>query len=190
MIKKSLDRKAAQRFIVFNRDNGKTDQEIYYELTQQYYDKKSIALLITGTVTSENKKKYRVYNNILLVLLGLSIFSKVLTILSLTIQTGQLLALLLVFIVPIFTVYFLYEIARYNGQIYRFCGLLAIANFFQTIGKVENITDIFIHIVFTGAVVGLSFYLDSKMFPDYSPNNLKKDSNGEYILNNTNDLRK
>lgn len=39
MSKKSLDRKIAKKFIVDNRDNGKSDQEIYNELSQQYYDR-------------------------------------------------------------------------------------------------------------------------------------------------------
>lgn len=182
MSKKSLDRKAAQKFIVDSRDNGKADQEIYNELSQQYYDKKSVALIITGTVTTENKSKYKVYNNILLGLLGLSILFKLLTVFSLTIQTGQLWTLFLVLVVPLFAGYFMYEIARYNGPIYRFCGMLTIAGFLQTISKAENGTDILINVIFAGAVAGLSFYLDSKMFPNYSPKNLKKDSNGEYIL--------
>ena len=182
MSKKSLDRKAAQKFIVDSRDNGKTDQEIYNELSQQYYDKKSVALLITGTVTTENKNKYKVYNHILLGLLGLAILLRILLVFSLTIQTGQLWTLLLVFIVPLFAAYFAYEIAHYNGPIYRFCGIMTIAGFLQTVGKSEGGTDILINLVFAGAIAGLSFYLDSKMFPDYSPKNLKKDSNGEYIL--------
>ena len=182
MSKKSLDRKAAQKFIVDSRDNGKTDQEIYNKLSQQYYDKKSVALLITGTVTTENKNKYKVYNNILLGLLGLAILLRILLVFSLTIQTGQLWTLLLVFIVPLFAVYFAYEIARYNAPIYRFCGIMTIAGFMQTIGKSEGGSDILINLVFAGAIAGLSFYLDSKMFPDFSPKNLKKDSNGEYIL--------
>jgi hypothetical protein len=182
MGKKSLDRKAAKIFIVDSRDNGKTDQEIYNELSQQYYDKKSLALLITGTVTTENKNNYKVYNNILLGLLVLAILLRILLVFSLTIQTGQLWTLLLVFIVPLFAAYFAYEIARYNGPIYRFCGIMTIAGFLQTIGKSEGGTDILINLVFAGAIAGLSFYLDSKMFPNFSPKNLKKDSNGEYVL--------
>jgi hypothetical protein len=183
MSKKSLNRKTTQKFIVDSRDNGKSDQEIYNELSQQYYDKKSVALLITGTVTTENKKKYKVYNSILLGLLGLAILLRILLVFSLTIQTGQLWTLLLVFIVPLFAAYFAYEIARYNAPIYRFCGIMTIVGFMQTIGKSEGGNDILINLVFAGAIAGLSFYLDSKMFPDFSPKNLKKDSNGEYILN-------
>lgn len=183
MSKKSINRKVAQKFIVDNRDNGKTDQDIYNELSQQYYDKKSIALLITGTVTTENKKKYKRYNNILLGLLGLAVMFKLLAVFSLTIQTSQLWVLLLVLIVPFWTCYFIYEVSRYNAPIYRFCGLLTIVGFFQSIGNSESSEDILINLFFTVAVVGLSLYLDSKMFPNYSPKNLKKDSNGEYILN-------
>ena len=182
MNKKSLDRKAAQKFIIDNRDNGKSDQDIYNELSQQYFDKKSVTLLITATVTTENKNKYIIYNNVLLGLLGLVILLRILLVFSLTIQTGQLWTLLLVFIVPLFAAYFAYEIVRYNAPIYRFCGIMTIVGFMQTIGKSEGGTDILINLVFAGAIAGLSFYLDSKMFPDYSPKNLKKDGNGEYIL--------
>jgi hypothetical protein len=181
MSKKSLDRKAAQIFIVDSRDNGKSEQEIYRELSQQYYDKKSVALLITGTVTTANRNKYKVYNNILLGLLGLAILLRILLVFTLTIQTGQLWVLLLVFI-PLLEAYFGYEIARYNAPVYRLCGIMTIVGFMQTIGRSEGGTEILINLVFAGAIAGLSFYLDSKMFPDYSPKKLKTDSNSEYIL--------
>lgn len=182
MSKQSLDRKAAEKFIIESRSIGKTDQEIYNELSQQYYDKKAVALQVMGTVTIENKNKYKIYNMILLGLLGLSILFKLLAVFSLTIHTEQLWTLLLVLIVPLFSGYFMYEIARYNGPIYRICGWLTIAGFFQTIGKIDNGTDVLINVIFAGAVAGLSFYLDSKMFPNYSPKNLMEDGNGEYIL--------
>jgi len=182
MGKKSLDNKAARKFIVEARENGKTDQEIYNELSQQYYDKKHIALLITGTVTKENKNKYKVYNNILLILLGLAILSRIIYVLGMTVQTGQPLILLLVFIVPIFTAYFAYEIARYNGQIYRICGIMAIVGFLQSFKVSEGIVEFAINLFFAAAVAGLSFYLESNMFPHYGNKNLIKDTNGDYIL--------
>jgi glucan phosphoethanolaminetransferase (alkaline phosphatase superfamily) len=182
MSKKSLNRKAAQKFITESRDNGKTDQEIYNELAQQYYDKKSLALLITGTVTNANKNRYKVYNNILITLLAIVIVLRILSVFSLTIQTGQLWTLLLVLFVPIFAAYFAYEIARYNAPVYRFCGIMMILGFFQTMGNADDGTSIRINLALTIAIVSLAFYLDSKLFPHYSPRNLKQDSNGEYIL--------
>ncbi|MES2381805.1 MAG: hypothetical protein V4538_12235 [Bacteroidota bacterium] len=182
MSKKSLDRKAAQQFIIESRDSNKTDQEIYNELVQQYYDSKAIALLITGTVTKENKEKYKLYNNILLGLLGLSIVLRILLVFNLTIQTGQAWTLLLVFIVPFFAAYFAYEVARYNAPIYRFCGIMTIVGFAQSMSKSDGGPDMMINLVLASTIAGLSFYLDNKMFPNYTPQKLKKDSNGEYIL--------
>ena len=183
MSKKSLDRKSAQKFIIDSRTNQKTDQEIYNELSQLYYDKKSLALIITGTVKPENKNKYKLYNNILLGLLCLVIISRLILVFNLTIETGQPLMLLLAFIVPLFSAYFAYEIARYNAPIYRICGIMTIVGFIQSVGKLDGRIDILISLIFTSLIAGLSFYLDSKMFPDFSPKNLKKDENGEYILN-------
>jgi hypothetical protein len=182
MSKKSIDRKAAKQFVLDNRNDGKTDQEIYNELTQQYYDKKGIALLIAGTVTNNRKTKYRQYNNILLVLIGLTILDNIFAVLSLSLAEKQLWILLLVFIAPLLNIFFFYEIARYNAPIYRAVGLLTIAGFLQSMSKAENGNYIFINIIWCSGVAGLAFFLQSKMFPYFSPKKLQKDLNGEYIL--------
>lgn len=110
MSKKSLNRKDAQKYIIVSRDNGKTDQEIYNELSEQYYDKKSVAILITETITSENKKKYNIYNNILIGLIGLAILFKLFMVFSLTIQSGELWILLFALFIPLLAGYFIYGI--------------------------------------------------------------------------------
>jgi hypothetical protein len=181
MSKKSIDRKAASQFIVDNRAAGKSDQEIYNELTQQYYDKKAIALLITSTVTDENKSKYKVHNRILLVLIGITIVFKVLTVVNISLSASQLWYLLLLFLLPILNIYFFYEIYRYTGAVYRFLGLLTIISFLQGISKMASL-DIMINAFLCIGISGLAFYLDANMIPKYSPNSLKKDSNDEYIL--------
>lgn len=71
---------------------------------------------------------------------------------------------------------------KYYGPIYQLSGMLAVLGFLQTFKNIESSAELFINIFFASAVAGLSFYLDSKMFPDFSPKNLKIDSNKEYIL--------
>lgn len=182
MSKKAIDKKSALNFIVTSRENGKTDQDIYRELSLRYYDKKSLALLITATPRTENKNKYKIYNNVLLGLLVFVILLRILVVFRLTIETGQIWTLLFLFIVPFFAAYFAYEIAQYSAPFYRICGFMTIFSALRTIMKLESSTDILINLVLAVAIAGLSFYLDNKMFPDYSPQNLKKDSDGEYIL--------
>jgi len=182
MSKKSLDRKKAQKFIVEQRANGKSDQEIYDELTQQYYDKKEVALFIAGTATEENKRKYKIYNNTLLIFLLAAILLRILSVFGMTLQTGQLWTLLFVFIVPVFAALFAHGVAMYQAPIYRFCGIMTILGFLKAMSSLESGIDIFINFIFTVAIAGLAFYLDSKLFPNYRPRSLKTDSNGEYIL--------
>ena len=183
MGKKALDVPAIKKAIEEGRDNGKTDQEIYNELVPLFYDKRTLALIITGNPTKENIEKYKVYNNILLGILALSIVFKFLTVFNLAMSFGQPLLLLLIFVVPLFTAYFIYEIRRYSAFAYRACGLLAIAGFLQSIRNTSDAADVLINLVFAGSVCFLSFYLDKKLFPKYSPGKLQKDANGEFILN-------
>jgi hypothetical protein len=183
MARTSINKAAIQQAVREGRQNGKTDQEIYNELTETYYDKKLLALTITGVPTAENIGKYKLYNNILLGLLSLSALFKIIMIFTMTLYAGQPLLLLLVFIVPLLNIYFMYEIARYQAYAYRICGLLTIVGFLNSLnGTNIDITNVVINLVIAGSVAGLSFYLDSHLFPAYSPRSLEKDSNGEYIL--------
>jgi hypothetical protein len=185
MNKKSLERKAAQKYIIESRDNGKSDQEIYNNLSEHYYEKKSIATLILETVTSENKKKYKTYNNVLMGLLLLTILFRLYMVFSLTIQSGELWILLFALFVPILAGYFIYEISNYQKHIYRICGIMTALSFWQNMRKLDNTADVLTNVIFTFAIFALSFYLDNKMFPNFNAKNLKKDSNGEYILPNS-----
>jgi hypothetical protein len=180
MDKKSINRKTVKQFIIDNRNNGKTDQEIYDELAPQYFDKKTIALLITGTVKPEIKKKYKQYNNILLGLLILTVLLKILTVIIWTIQVNQPLVLIFIFILPLFNIYFIYEISRYNAPIYRLCGIMSIVSILYSFTNAQNGIDIFVTILVSGAIAGFSFYLNNSMFPNNNPKDLIKDINGEY----------
>ena len=183
MSKIALNGVAIRQAVIDGRLNAKTDQEIYNELSQQYYDKQGLAVTITSIPTEADLAKYGVYNNILLGILALSIVFKFLTVFSLTLQAGQPLLLLLIFVVPLFTLYFIYLIKNYNAFAYRACGFLAIAGLLQAVQKTDNAFDLILNIIFAGSICFLAFYLDKNLFPKYSPGKLKKDSNGEYILN-------
>lgn len=184
MSKKSLDRKAAKLFIVSSRDNGRTDQEIYNKLTEQYFDKKSLAILITETITAELKKTYKVYNNILIGPIGLSFAYNIYKVVIITMESRELWVLLFAIGFLFFAFYLIYEIWNYNKPIYKFCGIMTGLGFVQYMRKFENMEHVFICLIVAGGIVGLSFYLNYKLFPNYKPNSLKKDDNGDYILPN------
>jgi predicted neutral ceramidase superfamily lipid hydrolase len=182
MAKKSLDYKNAKKIILERRENNISDQEIYNELTQLFFDKKGVAYLIKGTLTKEIKEKYKIYNNILLALIGLSILMRFLTIFLLTNDSLNIMILTFLIMVPLLSIYFIYGIAKYYVTIYRFCGLLTFGGIIMSINHFDNLTNFLINLIFSLAVVALSFFMDSKMSPFYRSKYFKKDSQGEYIL--------
>ena len=185
MNKISLDYNAAEKFIQESRDSGKTDQEIYNELSQQYYDKKSIALLIVGTATAEQKKKYKQLNLLLLGLIGIYVVLVVLYMFSKCEAPSDLW-----YIIPFSAVllsaagFFIYGIARNILHYYRMCAIFTILFSFQG-GRVWNLASVIetiVTLVFVIAIVFLSIYLSKKMFPNSKHRKLKRDENGEYIF--------
>jgi len=181
-MKKSIDRKSVQRLIIDNRSLGKTDQEIYDQLSMVYFDKKSIALLITSTIKEELKRKYKLLNYILIGLLLSTVVFKIISIVGISLDTHKPWLLITIFFFPILNVYFIYQIANYYGPIYRFCGLIVIAGFLKMITESTHWIDICINLILSVGIAGIAFYLDQHMFPDYKPNKLIKNENGEFIL--------
>ena len=184
MIKKSINKKKAREFIIESRLNKKSDQEIYNKLSEQYLDKKTIAKVITRTVTKEYKDKYKVLNIILLCLIGIAIIFKVIPVFGMNIETGGIWPLLLIFVVMALNLYFFYEVFRFNANIYKLIGFLSVVNLFRFLINLEEagILDIVLSLGTGLGIIGLSFYLGSRLIPNYNPINMKKDENGEYIL--------
>jgi hypothetical protein len=182
MSKKSLDRKYATKFINESRENGKSDQEIYNELTPLYFDKKVVATFVTSVPTKQAKEKYKLYNNILLGLIAVTIIFKMLAVASIFSGNSEWLGLLFILIVPILNFYFFYAISNYEAVAYRLCGILTATSLLQSIDKLEGTANILISLALAGAITGLCYYLDDKLFPNYHPRKMEKDSNGEYIL--------
>ena len=188
MSKTSINKKDVREFIIANRLNGKSDQEIYNDLSAKFYDKKTIALMIIGTVTQESKLKYKNLNAILLVLILFTILFKIYFVFGLTLQTDGLWPLFFIFIIPLLNVYFFYEVFRFNAVVYKFIGLLTIASLLKTFSNsidsngITNIIEFLISFVIATGIIGLSLYLGNKLLPNYNPKKLIKDSDGEYIL--------
>jgi len=184
MAGKKLIRKEVQPIIAAEREAGKTDQEIYYQLREEYFDRMALAQLITGTPTAADKLKYKVHNNLLVFILSLSLLFTLLYVFSL--WTDGTLPLWGVFIALGFGAfikgYFIYGIARYEAPVYRLCGLLSIVGFTQTMRIEKSTTDIVFDIAATALVCGLSFYLYNYLFPRYSASGPKKDTAGEYVM--------
>lgn len=188
MTKKSINPKEIQRIIQEKIQANIPRKEILNELSEQYYDKNMISLMIASTVDPYLKVKYKSWNNILMGLLVLSIISKiidgVLLFSTYTSLMSSLTALTISFsiIIPLLFAVLIVEVSKFRGNIYNFVGGLAIAGIFQSISNIQELElYALISIVLCLIISVLSFYLKRKLFPHFSFFGLKKDKEGNVL---------
>ena len=176
-----MDVKTVKKIIANSKDDGKNDQEIYNDLSEHYSNKKNLALLITGTATKENKRKYKLYNNILIGLLALTLLSRIIVSFFL-IKEGIFLEFIFSLIGLLLPALLIYGVMQYSAPFYRLCGILATMGFITSLVKQHDTTSILLDLIPIAAVAVLAFFLSFKMFPNFKPRQLKKDTNGNYLL--------
>ena len=182
MTKKSINRKEVVKTIETRLQENIPRKEILEELSEQYFDKKTISTLIASTPDNQTKEKFMILNNILLGLLILTIVFKILVAITLF-SSISLYLIPIAFLIPIFSIWFAFEVSKFKGYIYNLLGLFAIISIFKVLGNLgESGTFGLIDIIIVVAIAGLSFYLGKKIFPNYGLFGPKKDSDGNVIL--------
>ena len=174
MTKKSLDKKAKE-IIISRRDEGKSDQEIYDELCDQYYDKSGIVWLISSIVTKEKRLQYKTHNN---VLIGMLVFGLVLKFLSFPWPFNPILFFALLIGILI-NVYFIYSINKFEISSYLLVAWFTALSASGVL-KQQNPMDIVFSLLFAISVWGLSFYLWKRL--QSKIRNIQKTTNGDYIF--------
>lgn len=182
MTKRSINPKEVQKIIQEKILANIPRQEILNELSEQYYDKNSISMMIASTVDPQLKKKYKSLNNILLVILVFIIISKIIEgIVLMSSLTSFMIPF--AFVIPTLLLLLIFQISKFIGTIYSFVGLMAIAGIFQSISYFPEVGFfVIINIVLCLIVSILSFYLKKKLFPNLGLWGLKKDKEGNITL--------
>jgi hypothetical protein len=176
-----MDPKSAKKIIDNRRSEGKTDQQIYDELSGHYDNKKNLVLLITGTASVQTRTKYKLYNNILIGLLGITLLFRLIGAFSLVAE-ADILGFVISLVGILLPVLFIYGFINYMGAMYKLCGVLTVLGIVQLIAKWDNSMLLILSLMILIPMAVLSFYLSSKMFPNFNPNKLRKDENGAYLL--------
>ena len=182
MSKKSINKKEVNKSIQEKVNQGISRTEILNELSEIYFDKKTLSLLIAAIPDPTRKEKYKLLNNVLLGLLLVTIFSKIIVGFSLLAQVSIGLTPFAI-LMPIINIYFALEVSKYKGYIYNILGLLTIAGILNTMTQLNEsglygIADL----IFGLLIAGLAFYLGNILFPNYGLRGTKKNRNGEIIL--------
>jgi hypothetical protein len=186
---KRFNKKEALKIVQTRLDEGKPRKEILEELSNLYVHKSSIAKLIAMTPDSKTKEKYKLLNYTLLCLLVLSFILEVPGVI-LFYTKNPIQAISVGFIVLLIYIYGTFQVLKYKGYIYGFLAYLVSLGLFISLSDIIfksgtwdaiNVWDIYSTSI-NLAIGGLAFYLSKKMFPNYGLYGLKKDKNGDYLL--------
>ena len=165
MTKKEV-RKAANQSIL----NGKTKQETFEELkTTSHRSEKDLAKIIQTIPSLRARKKYKVLNIILIVLLSLTILFKMMAGLPIIIENG-IKWFPIVFLLPIINIWLLFGVITYRPHYHRMVAVFAILGLFQLFGNMVGEPFeplIIIDFSIAAGLIGLGFYLNSKLFTNY-----------------------
>lgn len=182
MTKKSINKKEVAKVIETRLQENIPRKEILEELSEQYFDKKTISTLIASTADNQRKEKFKTLNNILLGLLILTIVLKIFVGITL-LSSISIFLIPIAFLIPIISIWFAFEVSKFKGYIYNLLGLLLVASIFNAMGDLVESGTLGLIDIFIGVVIaGLSFYLGKKIFPNYGLFGPKKDSDGNIKL--------
>tara|TARA_B110000211_G_C13846582_1_gene450301 strand:+ start:68 stop:640 length:573 start_codon:yes stop_codon:yes gene_type:complete len=166
MTKKEI-RKAAEEKI----KSGKTRQESFTEIKAEATKMKAedIAKIIRYIPTLDSRNKYKTPHTILLILLGISILFKMIAGLPIVLEKG-INWLPIIFLLPIINIVLTYGVATYKGQFYKYIGIftaISLVNGLKEIIGVDFDSLLLIDFSLAGGLIGLGFYLNSKMTSDF-----------------------
>jgi hypothetical protein len=187
---KSPDKKEALKIIQTRLNEGKPRKEILEELSNMYEDKSSIAKLIAMTPNSKTKEKYKLLNYILLCFIVLLIIPWYVREMILFFTKQPIEGIAVGFILLLFCIYCIFRVSKFKGYIYCFLAYLVFLGlgyfliniiFKSGILAAIDIWDVYF-ISISLALGGVAFYLNKKMFPNYGFPGLKRDKNGDYLL--------
>ncbi len=165
MTKKELTKSAEQKI-----KEGKSRQETFEELKEESKNKsEEIAKIVRFIPTLENRQKYKAAQIILIVLLSVTILFKMFAGIPIIIENG-IKWWPIIFLLPIINIALTYGIVTYKGQYYQFVGIFTILGLlrsFQNISGTTFDTLILVDVGITGGLIGLGFYLNSKMVSEH-----------------------
>lgn len=179
---KSRNKKEALKIIQTRLEEGKPRKEILEELTNIYNNKTSVAKLIAMTPDSKTKEKYKPLNYLLICLLVLSLIAEM-YFGFLLFEEKPVQVIVISFIVLLIYIALIYFVSKFKGFIYRILTWLVIISLINDLTRIPEL-EIWnmIGIILVLAFGGVSLYLNKKMFPNYGMFGLKKDKDGDYLL--------
>jgi len=165
MTEKELKKLAEQKI-----KEGKSRQDVYVELKEESnYKSEEIAKIVRFIPTLENRHKYKTAQTVLIIALGITILFKMLGGLSIVMVKG-INWLPIIFLMPIINIVLTYGVVTYKGKYYRLVGIVTILGLLRSLQDINGLNFNLLTLIdlgVAGVLIGLGFYLNSKMASEY-----------------------
>jgi predicted RNase H-like HicB family nuclease len=159
-------RKAAKQSIL----DGKTKQETFETLKEtSKLPTEDLAKIIQSIPSLNARQKYKTLNVVLIVLLSLTVLFKMLSGIPIVIQNG-IKWFPILFILPIINVLLLWGVATFSAGSHRFVAIFTILGLLRSLGDLIGKPFeplMLIDLAIAAGLIGLGFYLNSKLCPDF-----------------------
>lgn len=162
--------------------DGKTKQETFNILNEtSELPIEDLAKIVESIPSLQARKKYRLLNIILILILSITVLLKLLLGLPLLIENG--IKFLPVFLIlPIINMFLLWGVITFKAGSHKFVAILTILGVLRSLNKLIHNVDIsmLIDITIALSLIGLGFYLNSVFYKGYTiDSEYYEDSDGQ-----------
>jgi hypothetical protein len=177
---KKTAKKAAKQHLL----SGKTKQETFDSLKGiSNLPVVDVAKIVQSIPTLKDRQKYKIFNNILIVLLSITAFSKTITGLTFVLESG-------IIWFPVLFIFLLINILLLCGVVTYSAGCHKFVAFFSMLGVINSIEKmisdsfvsplILIDLTIAVCLAGLGLYLNYVLYPEYEISKIEyRNSEGE-----------
>ena len=165
MTKREL-RKSVKRSIL----DGKSKQEVFQELKEtSKLPTEDLAKIIQSIPSLNARQKYKTLNIILIVLLSLTVLFKMIAGFPIILENG-IKWLPILFLLPIINILLLVGVVTYYPNSHKWVAIFTILSLLRSLSVIFGQPFepfIIIDLVIAAGLIGLGFYLNSKLSPEY-----------------------
>jgi len=165
-----MTKREAQKLVQQKIKEGKTQQQTFDEIIElSDIPAEEIAAIVKVIPTLDSRRKYKTLNVILIVLLSLTVLSKIISGIPIILQNG-ITWIPVLFLLPAINVLLLWGVATYKSNFHRFVAIFTILGILNSLSKIIGVPFnylLLIDFAFYAALIILGFYCQGKLTPGY-----------------------
>jgi uncharacterized membrane protein len=178
----SKKKREAEAAIKQALQGGKSKDQILADMAKNHYEKLAIGKLIAGIPYPENKKRFKLLNNVLILLLGLLLSANVFEG-YLSYGEGPVMTIIGSLVLVLISIYFFHGLIKFRGNTYYELSQLLVLVIIVELNRIAELNIwVIAQTILIVLVLGIAIIIRKKLFPGYGFFGLKKGKDGYYLI--------